>query len=286
MSLLVLTDIHMSASRPAGRIDDFIANVDTKLQEVADIARELDVEAVLCAGDVFHRAVPALSVIDRFLTFLDLLDKPFITIPGSHDLVGNNLGALYRTAIGLLDRVRRITLLSSATLDVMSIGDFVIGTPEDTAHDIELVHALVIPRPDLFGEFTLIGEYRTKAKVVIVGHYHGGYDLTVVDNTTFVCPGSLVRTIAIKSELTRRPRVAIIHDDFRIEWLELQSALPGNEVLEPPVVAPETDFASIVQGWATMNIDQIDMVALLREVAANDNVSDDVVEYALGMLAK
>ena len=58
MSLVVITDLHISASRPAGRLGDFASDVDTKLREVIDIVREVEAEAVLCAGDVFHQPVP------------------------------------------------------------------------------------------------------------------------------------------------------------------------------------------------------------------------------------
>lgn len=287
MDLVVITDLHMSAGRPAGRLGDYAADVNTKLQEVVEIVREVDAYAVLCAGDVFHNPVPALSAVDRFIDFLDLierLDARFITIPGSHDLIGNNLEALNRTAIGLLNRLGKLELLSSVTDSVVDVGDFTVGIPGDVAHDIELVHESIIPKPDLFGEFTLIGEYRTGSKIVIVGHVHGGYPLETIDETTFVCPGSLARTIAQSSELTRRPRLAIVHEDYSVEWREITSAKSGDEVLAPPVVSPEVDFASIVQAWATVNIEEVDAEALLKEVAAQEQVPKEVVDYALAML--
>lgn len=287
MNLVVITDLHMSAGRPAGRLGDFASDVDAKLREVVEVVREVEAYAVLCAGDVFHSPVPALSAVDRFIDFLDLighLDTRFITIPGSHDLIGNNLDTLNRTAIGLLNRLGKLELLSSVTDSVVDVGDLTVGIPGDMAHDIELVHASIIPKPDLFGEFTLIGAYRTKSKIVIVGHVHGGYPLETIEETTFVCPGSLVRTIAQQSELTRRPRLAIIHEDCSVEWREIESAKPGEEALAPPIVAPEVDFAGIVQEWTSIDIEEVDAEALLREVAAQEEVPQEVVNYALAML--
>lgn len=284
MNLVVITDLHMSAGRPAGRLGDYAADVDMKLREVIEVVRDVSAEAVLCAGDVFHHPVPALSAVARFIDFLDLLATRFITIPGSHDLIGNNLDALNRTTIGLLSRLGKLELLSAVTNDVIAVGDFLIGIPGDVAHDIELVHKSIIPKPDLFGEFTLLGEYSTGSKIVIVGHVHGGYPLETIGETTFVCPGSLVRTIAQQSELTRRPKLAVIHEDYSVELREIKSAKAGNEVLAPPVVSPEVDFASIVQAWATVNIEEVDAEALLKEVAAQEQVSKQVVDYALAML--
>lgn len=282
MSLLVLTDIHMSASKPAGRIGDYVADVDAKLQEVADLARKMNVEAVLCAGDVFHRPAPALSVLARFLTFLEWLGMRFITIPGSHDLVGNNLDVLYRTAIGVLDRLGSIELLTPVTKDVTRVGSFVVGSPYVDVPDIKLVHESVVPEPT-FGEYTLLKDYKARSRIVIVGHEHSGYDLKTAGGTTYVCPGSLVRTMAREDELTRRPRVAIIHEDYSVEWYELQVAKPGNEVLVPPIVTPEIDFAGVVKEWASVKIEEIDVTTLLKEVAGEE-VPKEVVEYALAML--
>jgi len=293
MSLVVITDLHISASRPAGRLGDFASDVDIKLREVIDIVHEVEAEAVLCAGDVFHHPVPALSAVDRFIDFLDLLttlyyngvSPRFIAIPGSHDLIGNNLDALNRTTIGLLSRLGKIELLSSVTDSVIDVGGFSVGIPGDVAHDIELVHDSILPKPDLFGEFTLTGEYNTGSKIVVVGHVHGGYPLETIGATTFVCPGSIVRTMAQQSELTRRPRLAIIHEDYSVEWRELTSAKSGNEVLAPPVVSPEVDFAGIVQEWANVSIEEVDAETLLREVAVQEQAPEKVVEYALAMLS-
>lgn len=284
MNLVVITDLHISAGRPAGRLGDFASDVDMKLREVVKVVHEVKAEAVLCAGDVFHSPVPALSAVDRFIDFLDLLCTRFITIPGSHDLIGNNLEALNRTTIGLLHRLDELELLSSATYDTVSVGELTVGIPCGVAHDIELVHESVVPKPDLFGVYTLLGDYKSKSKIVIVGHVHGGYPLETADGTTFVCPGSLVRTIAQQSELTRRPRLAIIHEDYSVEWHEMELAKPGNEVLAPPIVAPEVDFASIVQEWASIDIEEVDAEALLREVAVQEEVPQEVVDYALAML--
>jgi predicted phosphodiesterase len=282
MRLLVITDTHISAGRPVGRLGDYTADVDAKLTEVVEIARDIDASALLCAGDVFHHPAPALSAIDRFLTFLERLDRRFVTIPGSHDLIGNNLDALPRTAIGLLARLGKIELLSSATALVVEVEGITVGIA-GTECDIELTHSSVLPYSD-FGEYTLLHDYRTSAKIVVVGHVHGGYDLTKANGVEYVCPGSLVRTAAQQSELVRRPRVAIIHDNFSVEWRELKSARPGSEVLSPPVVSPQIDFTNVIRGWSSIDIGQVDSVALLREIAVQERISSEAVEYTLRML--
>ena len=283
MNVLVLTDLHLTSNRYAGRIGDFTTDVDSKLEEVIQITREIDVEAVLCAGDTFHRPDVSYSTVTRFINFIERLNRPFITIAGSHDLFGNNLDALYRTALGLCERLNLIELLYPDVRPTTRIGDITVGI-QGTKVDIELVHGCILPNPD-FGEYTLIKDYNTVAKLVIVGHYHRGYDICIKNGSKFICPGSLVRTSADKSELTRRPRVAIINNDLEVVWRELKSAKPGKEVLLPSIVTNQLDFTDMITDWGHISkLENVDAVSLLTEIAFKDNVPVDILKYALNFL--
>jgi predicted phosphodiesterase len=288
MNLLALADLHLEASKPVGRLGDYVADVDDKLKEIVDIADQFNVAAVLCAGDVFHRPAPTFSVLVRFQAFLERLNRRFISIPGSHDLFGNNLDTLYRTAIGFLSRVYdRFELLSEVTEKVTRVGTMSIGISGSGVLDIEMVHGLVLPIPD-FGEYTLLQNYKTSAKIVLVGHYHDGYGLVTVDGVTFICPGSVVRTAAKVTEFTRRPRVAIISDNYEVEWKELTSAKLGEKVLSSPVVSHQVDFSDIASKWSGVidSIEEVDVIALLKEVAESEGVSKEVLSYTLSYLEK
>lgn len=265
---------------------NYIADVDKKLEEIAHIANDYNVAAVLCAGDVFHKPAPAYSVLIRFQTFLERLNRRFITIPGSHDLFGNNLDALYRTAIGFFDRIcPRFELLCEVTHKATRVGTIAIGITGSKVLDVEMVHGSVLPVED-FGDYILLRNYKTSAKVVLVGHYHDGYELTTANESTFICPGSVVRTSAKASEFMRRPRVAIISDRFEVTWRELVSAKPGEEVLAPSVISQQVDFAEIAHGWSIDSIADVDIRALLRQVAKDTEVSDAKLRFALEFLER
>jgi len=284
MKLLVITDLHLSTNKPGGRIGDYIADVDEKLDEVVLLANKYAVEGVLCGGDVFHRPDVAYLAITRFILFLEKLNKPFITIAGSHDLFGNNYDALGRTAIGVLDKLNCITLLRPEVKPTITIGGFEIGIAGSGVKDIELVHGAVLPSPD-FGEYTLLSQYKSQARLVIVGHYHSGYELNTVDGHTFICPGSLVRTVASTSELIRRPRAAIITDTYEVVWEELKSAKEGIEVLSPPIVVPKLDFSAFIKDWKVDDTgEEISATDLLTYLAKADNVSKSQLDFALSYL--
>lgn len=283
MNLLALTDLHLAANKPAGRLGDYVADVDLKLDEVISLAYRYKVAAVLCAGDIFHRPAPAYSVLVRFQSFLERLNRRFISIPGSHDLFGNNLDALHRTAIGFMDRVCPHFELLREPFNATRVTSMSIGNASSEVLDIEMVHGAVLPKPD-FGEFTLLKDYKTSAKVVLVGHYHDGYKQAEVGGTTFLCPGSLIRTSAKASELVRRPRIAIISDSYQVTWIELESAKPGKEVLSPPIATPQIDFAKLTASWAIDSIEDVDITELLKQIGKESGLSGEVLQYALQYL--
>ena len=283
MLLLALTDLHLAANKPAGRLGDYVADVEAKLDEIVYLAHKYNVAAVICAGDIFHRPAPAYSVLVRFQAFLERLNRRFIAIPGSHDLFGNNLDALHRTAIGFLDRVYVRFELLYEPFNATRVANMSIGNAASSVLDVEMVHGSVLPKPD-FGEFTLLQDYKTAAKLVFVGHYHDGYDQATVNGTTFLCPGSLVRTSAKASELTRRPRVALISDSYQVTWIELESARPGEEVLSPPIAVPQIIFDKLSESWAIDSIEDVDIVALLKQVGKDANLSNSMLQYALRYL--
>jgi len=279
VNVLVLTDLHLSSARPAGRIGDYAADVDKKLEEVVEIANTYSAEAVLCAGDLFHKPDVSFSAVSRFLSFLEKLSRRFITIAGSHDLFGNNLDSLHRTAIGVLDRLGCVELLRAERNPKTEVGPISVGIVGSGVAGIELAHGAILAKPD-FGEYTLLGDYVTKAAVVVVGHYHNGYEIISTRGHVFVCPGSLVRVSASEGEILRIPRVAIVSDDYKVTWVQLSSAKPGSAVLQRPIVVPRIDFVDFVRTWRVAAFEDMDADALLAELGITEAVDPQVVVFA------
>ena len=295
MSVLLISDTHIAAGNPKGRKGDYAADINKKLEEVVRLANDNSVSEVICTGDIFHRPTPAYSAISSFVNFVKALSCPFVAIPGSHDLIGGNLDVLHRTAIGLLHQLGLITLLSSTTQTSYEGANCVIGTKFSDACDIELTHELVTPKPDLFGEYTLIGEYSTKASLVAVGHYHTGYEMDSVNDTIFICPGSIARTQAQQSEFTRRPKVVLIDGPFddgnslgsvayKIEEIELTSVRLGSDALIAPEVTPQIEFTTILRHWASVKTDEISAEVLLKEIAEQEGIEQSYIDFAVAAL--
>lgn len=85
MKLLHLGDLHLGK-----RVCELSMLADQRyiLEQVLDIVRAQNVDAVLIAGDVYDRPAPppeAVSLLDDFLTALEALSVSCLMIPGNHD---------------------------------------------------------------------------------------------------------------------------------------------------------------------------------------------------------
>lgn len=88
--LLATGDLHLGAGLLYG--DDRIADQARVLAQITAIAKSNDVDAVMVAGDVFHRAAPPVAALHTFRAFTDDLTAhgiPVIAITGNkvHDIV-------------------------------------------------------------------------------------------------------------------------------------------------------------------------------------------------------
>jgi hypothetical protein len=52
------------------------------------------------------------------------------------------------------------------------------------------------------------------------------------------------------------------------------------------MVYKQPDFKGLVSDWRVSSIENIDAVSLLKEIAAKEGVSDQVLAFALNFLAK
>ena len=114
MRLLFLTDDHKRGTTPANRKDNFPATLAAKLREVADIAREREVDYILHGGDFYDVPAPAISVCADFLEIYQQFPAPVYIIAGNHDLFGNNEETLPRTMLGLAARVGIVRMIGRA----------------------------------------------------------------------------------------------------------------------------------------------------------------------------
>ena len=87
MKFLHISDLHLGKS-----IDNFSLIDDQKyiLNQIVDIVTQNDIQAILVAGDIYHRSIPptsATKLLDDFLKTFSDLNIPLYIVSGNHDSV-------------------------------------------------------------------------------------------------------------------------------------------------------------------------------------------------------
>jgi exonuclease SbcD len=258
MKLLFLTDDHKRGTTPVNRKDNFPDTLSAKLREVAEIAREREVDYILHGGDFYDVPAPAISVCANYLEIYQQFPAPVYIIAGNHDLFGNNQETLPRTMLGLAARVGIVRMIGRAPVYLTKNGlrlqltgqgyhfemdrgdprqDYVVQK-KDCDYAIHLVHGMLLHRRTAFpGPFyTLVEQiWETEADFTLAGHNHLGFPEAERDGKHFINPGALVRLSNHPLEM-RRP-VQVVYIDLGgsrpvVEMVGLKSAPPGEDVLD------------------------------------------------------
>jgi len=222
MKILFFTDTHITSTTPSGRSDDYVSKISSKLEEIS--GRSSEVDLILNAGDIFHRAKPNLQEISILVNFSMGLKCPMYTCAGNHDLIGYNYERLSDTGIGLSSRfLNKINLITPkdnyVELDSgvhlhhigMSSGsvakEFMVQRREGA--NIGLVHDMLVEEP-LFEDHILLKDFKTNLDIVFSGHYHMGYRSQKINGRGFVNPGSMMRMTRKKEDMERIPKYVIL----------------------------------------------------------------------------
>lgn len=260
------TDTHYTHRNPKNRKDIMLAAAIEKTIEVANIAKENDVDFIIHTGDFFDTA----SVSDGVAGFVGKVyqrefHKKVIVLPGGHDLRHNNMVTLDETKLGLLGKLDIVEIVDAEKKILFEKDGFTLqisGVPSETLISqtkeksilnesdktadfaINLLHAMVLKENANAGSYIPLTEIQsvTHANATLIGHFHLGFDHYEFDDQEmgfkkyFVNPGALVRKYNFISEIERTPQVALleIYDDLSMDvtYIPLKTVRPGEEVLD------------------------------------------------------
>lgn len=304
MKFLFATDTHVSGKGPSSRKDSYVAAVKRKLQELADKARELDVEAVIHGGDLFDKPVVSTQLTGEIANIIRSSNKPWYVVPGNHDVFGYNIGTLYQTSLGLLARTGVVHILDRKHGPLM-FGDISFEGQEyhkdidhrDPALDyyvmsqahvkVLIPHSMLLdheyfPGVNYTNTKDLTG--KTNADVILVGHYHDGFAAHTVDNTLVFNPGSMTRDEASKGNLTRIPQYLILsYDDngFSYEIEPFQSAQKGTEIFDRSHITDKQTKNRYLEKFEKsiqdVELDAVDVKSVLQKLIDHDQTIGSVV---------
>lgn len=319
--LLFVGDLHYSGVNPENYVSDYKEDFRTQMQEVYDLARKHNVEAILTPGDVFNSHTVSNSTLLELFEILQESPVKWYTIIGNHDIVGYNTDSYNRSSLRLLnmllsDKVRLISndkIFPSVGMWHFAIpdkGEFVLtgthysnemdvdgyGYTPETCKDvfnIHLSHGMLLDHVPPFERYTLIQDVQTTADLVLCGHDHTGFGVvTRSDGKMFCNPGAFMRQKASENELNRTVQVALITVGFEntVELIPLQSAKPGHEVLSRKALEEAkqrdyamSEFAALIQS-KTGEVISLDTLQVVQEIGKSENVPQEVISEAVRLI--
>lgn len=318
MKILHLTDSHLTAKTPTSRQDIYYQSLLQKFKDLTTLIHDQDIDFVIHTGDVFHTPRISLDVAGKLAHIFLEWGVPIYVVPGNHDIDGYNLSTIHQTMLGFLARTGVIQLLTrhqsfdipydcpnGARLFVHLEGqeyydgidrgnpmDYALLEPKD--FNILAVHGMLMEKP-YFPEVphTLIEQVETDADVVLVGHYHPGFQPVVHRQTQFLNPGSFGR-VEIAHREPKAYILEILHQGRQKPKLYLHDV---QNILLPSASLSDTIFdfeaheekktkkqnllqfkASIEEALSLSRACSTDQ--LLDDMAQTAHFSHDVVVYA------
>ena len=318
MRILFFTDTHLRGTNPKNRKDNFQDTLERKLIEVVDIINKHNIDFVIHGGDLFDRPDISLSIVSRFSKLLKSISVPFYIVTGNHDIFGHNPQTINRTVLGLLNELDFLKIIdgnNKIILEKDNIKVQLTGQPyvydidtdeskkkyilttkdDDIDYAVHIVHGMLLDKPFVKGiPYTLVEDIKdTKADVTLSGHYHSGFKTIEIDGKYFINPGSLVRITNSLREIDRIPQVAIIdfNKDINIDYIPLESALKGEEVLDRTEVEKHIfkserlfEFKQTID--SAVDFEKMDINDVLIEVAASEGLTDEIKSEALKRIAQ
>lgn len=226
MILVHLNDTHLHHKNPVSRLDTFNDEVMLALGQVARIARHVKADAILHAGDWFHKAnrVPWPPLVQLLMWASDLKRDgiPVLTIPGNHDLELDRYESLAGLPIGALFESGLFKNTSG-----QSFGG-VFGVPwPDAAQPLSkwpeipatvqvvMAHCFATPQGEpRWGQYchrySELAEFAPHVRVWHFGHDHTDNGVwTAANGAKFINLGAAARGVLDTDTLTRQVKVAV-----------------------------------------------------------------------------
>jgi DNA repair exonuclease SbcCD nuclease subunit len=249
--IVFAADLHIRATAPRKRIDDYLSAQWDKLRQILSICKKNHAPLVV-AGDFFNSHENPDWLISQLLL---ILNREFPTveiysIAGQHDLPGNNMGNFEQSTLFTLYAAGRIRP-SFETIDNFYLVDYGEPIPVAFGKDGILVcHTLVTQTPDEFPGADRATRFIAKNrgyKLIVVGDNHEHF-VKQVGKTTLISPGSMMR---MRSDQANHKPCVVLYDEetseFEIVKLKIK---PGKKVLNLEKDKPKErnfDFSAYVE---------------------------------------
>lgn len=236
VTLVWRTDVHGADESPSSRTDNWAETILSKLEQVGEIARSVNADAVIDGGDLFHFKSPGRNshwLISRISEVHAKYPCPTYGCIGNHDVKYGDYSFLAESPLGVLFETgvfRRLYDQHEAIFEKDGTKVRVVGVPyhgtkydknrltsiqrKDEKHLVAVAHLLASPSGGAMFEGEDIVSYKDLGPLDpdlwCFGHWHKDQGVQEVEGKTIINIGSLSRGALSLDEITREPGVAIM----------------------------------------------------------------------------
>lgn len=224
---ILVSDLHLTEKTPIARTDDYWSAQVRKLEFLQTQAQEYRCP-VICAGDVFDHWKASPWLISQVYQHLP---RPFVAIPGQHDLPNHSLELYPKSTLALLESVDDdIHILTSRDDQYHQPGLSIVGIPygEDWDNprqgDLLILHTLVWPdKPPVWSQGSssskqILSKFGGDFTLILTGDNHRTFTTSNSD-TILVNPGSMMRQSV--DQVNHHPVCYLYHGGTDITSVEL-----------------------------------------------------------------
>lgn len=285
---LLVGDIHLADRPPSSCTESYTDDLFDLLRQTVDLATELEVDAVVWAGDVFHVKAASRNshrLVQRTIELGTRYPCPWIIVPGNHDIEHDRLQSLNKQPLGTLFQAGAIRGEGQMSADLYCVPwqqDWTSYYPPVQEDNVLVVaHAPLYP-PGIFiphDEFYDCGKWATAQKggACFYGHVHEAHGAYKVVRVWFCNNGAITRGSLHESELTRDVCVTLYdgtlygdgHDPFTRIVLDYK---PASEVFRLVEAGEAKDaalrldeFIASVGATQVQRVTDVSVIDLARE---------------------
>lgn len=292
LAFIFRTDTHTSDRSPVSWKADYPTEIWSNLEQVGQLAKKYEVNAILDGGDYFHVKAASKNphrLVERTARIHRGYPCPTLCVEGNHDIAYNNLETLAQQPLGVLyasgvfnhlreevftDGATQVRVVGVPYSPVRRLEELlsIQKKPGDT-HLLAVVHGLASMNPppqveDFWNEPVFSYEAlqsRNGPDVWMFGHWHKDQGIETIRHQKFVNLGALSRGALVRENLERIPKVALVEID-------------NGEVKVTPLpmsVAPAADVFDL-ERKAAQEKERHDIDQFILRLVADGSIDPDV----------
>ena len=258
MKLLITGDLHLRASNPENRVDNFFETQLDKVEQILQLASKNRCQAILCSGDVFDNPRPSFDVLEYYIKLFKKYnignsnsdEIEFLTVWGQHD---QRFRTKERTALRLMESLgymqtfKKITYGKDIDIYGCDYGEEIPIIENEDNFNLLLIHKTILDKPIWKGQEDFLQSDKLFKKnsydLIISGDWHHPVFYQSKTQTILNC-GCLVRKTLNESDLIPHVYILDINDEdltYILNKVELIHE-PADKVFKPEALSREVNI--------------------------------------------